>query len=362
MNFVVLRENLRSALDKIKATIKIVRQFEWSEFVKFEVDPRGITLTGYDLETGVIASLDADTLDSGEFLVNLDKLAALTAKLSGETLECSVDGESMTIKCGRSNVKIPTRDTEAYPAIPSLDTENRFVIGGETLSDMIRQTVFAVASADNKTILQGELFEIADNRFDLVAIDGYRLAVRTEPVSTADSYSFVVRGDTLRSVAKLAKGDVTLIPSKRHIIFDFGKTKIFTRLLEGDFHNYKGSIPNRSESTAIVPVRPLIECLERFSLLINGKLKSPLRCEFGDGKLSMAMKTSLGEMTDYVDVDFSGKPITIGFNNQYLLDTLKASESDKVKLELGGAQSPMKAVPLDGNAYTYLILPVRLKN
>lgn len=365
MQFTVLRQSLRSALDSIKATVKPNTQANYSDRVKFDIQPQEMTLTGYDLETGIIAAVDVDTLNSGEFLVNLDKLTAIVAKLSGETLECTVNGnnDGMTIKCGRSKVKIPTEEADAYPSIPSLETDSCFVMSGATLADMIRQTVFAVAVADNKPVLKGELFDIENNSCNLVAVDGFRLAIRTEAVSTDERYKFVVKGDTLKSVSRLAKdGDVTLIPSKKHIIFDFGKTKIFTRLLEGDFHNYKSSVPSNSNAEAVISTKPLIECLERFALLIDSKSKSPLRCVFNSGKLEMSLKTIQGEMSDSVDIDFTGTPVTIGFNNQFLLDTLKASESDKVKLNLNGALSPMTVKPLDGNAYTYLVLPVRLKN
>lgn len=361
MKFTVLRESLRSALDNIKATIRPIGGVECSRLVKFEAAPQEITLTGYDMETGITAAVNADTTDSGEFTVSLEKLTALAAKLSEEIMECSVEGGIMTIKCGRSKVRIPAAEADLYPDIPSFDSDSCFTVNGETLSDMIRQTVFAVSARDDKPILKGELFDIRDNGFNLVAVDGYRLALRTEPAATADTYRFAVKGDTLKAVSRLAKGDVTLIPSKRHIVFDFGSTKLFSRLLEGDFINYGSTIPNDHSAEAIVPARPLTECLERFFLLIDDKIKVPLRCAFGNGRLDMFLKTEKGEMSDYVDIDFSGTPTEIGFNVRFLLDTLKACESDKTRFRLNGSLKPMKVLPIEGNAYTYLVLPVRLK-
>ena len=322
-----------------------------------------MSLVGHNLETGAISQINIETTDCGEFLVNLDKLTAIVTKQNGDTLVCSVDDDTMTIKCGRSKTKIPIRNADNYPSIPDVESPNRITMDAVTLADMIRQTVYATATTDNKPILMGELFDIENNSFNLVAIDGYRLAVRNEAVSTSETYNFVVKGDTLRSVAKLAKsGNITLIPSKKHIVFDFGNTKIFTRLLEGDFHNYKKSIPASPTSTATVETKPLIEALERFCLLIDGKSKAPLRCKFDSDKLDMSLKTIHGEMTDSVDVDFAGTPVEIGFNVQFMLDTLKATESDKVIFGLNGGLSPMTVKPLEGNAYTYLVLPVRLKN
>lgn len=365
MEFTILRSALKSALDNLKSTVRPVTGDVNSTFAKLRINATNqeIELVAYNLEVGAISVIEVESLDYGEFLVNLDKLAAIVAKYSSETLECIVENEEMTIKSGRSKVKIPTQNADNYPSIPDLTSSNKIVLNATTLADMIRQTVFAVAITDNKPILMGELFDIENNSFNLVAIDGFRLAVRNEAVSTEQNYHFVVKGDTLRSVAKLAKdGDVVLIPSKKHIVFDFGKTKIFTRLLEGDFHNYKKSIPQDENTEVTVDTKPLIECLERFCLLIDSKSKSALRCNFSGDKLDMSLKTIQGEMQDSVDIDFVGTPVEIGFNVHYLLDTLKASESDKVKFKLNGGLSPMVVKPLEGDSYTYLVLPVRLKN
>ncbi len=365
MQFTVLRQTLRAALENIKATVKPVTGDNYSTFVKVEIKPKEqeMSLVGYNLETGAISVLNVEAVEYAEFLVSIEDFAAIVSKLDGETLECSAENDVLTIKCGRSRTKIPTQNADNYPSIPDVTATSKLTMSAVTLSDMIRQTVFAVSVLDNKPILMGELFEIKDNNFNLVAVDGYRLAVRTEAVSTSDTYNFVVKGDTLRSVMKLAKsGDITLIPSKKHIVFDFGRTKIFTRLLEGDFHNYKASLPKGSATTVEIATKPLIECLERFCLLINSKSKAPVRCNFNSGKLEMSLKTIRGEMSDSVDIDFAGTPVEIGFNVQFMLDIIKAAESDRVKFSLNGPVAPMTVTPLDGNAYTYLVLPVRLKN
>lgn len=365
MQFTILRQNLKTVLDNAKSTVRPVNQVECSRFVKFDINPNETTLTAYDLNTGYVSVIDASTLDSGEFLVELDKLNALTAKMNGESVECNVDMQSstMTIKCGRSKVRLAVMPADNYPSIPDYSSSDRFTVNGQKLAEMIRQTVFAVAVTDNKPILTGELFTIENNTLSLAAIDGYRLAVRKETVSTADKYSFVVKGDTLKSVSKLAKdNDVTLIPSKRHIVFDFGRCKVFARLLEGDFINYNKSIPESSNAEAVINTRNLIECLERFALMVDSKAKSALKCTFGNGTLEMQLKSASGEMADYIDIDFAGQITTIGFNVYFLLDALKASESDKVKFQLNGGLSPMKILPVDGDDYIFLVLPVRLKD
>lgn len=369
MIFNISRTELRSALDSIKSTVKPIKGSsadiaQQSACVKFDVRPQEISLTAYNMETGAITSVAAETMDSGEFLVNTEKLAAIVAKCPQETIECSVADNLMTISSGRSKTKISVLSAENYYSIPESDDDNNFTVSGDTLSEMINQTVFAASKSDNRPILQGEMFKIQNNVFELAAIDGYRLAIRDEPVATADSYNFVVHGETLRAIAKLAANakEVRIMPSKKHVIFDFGIFKVFTRLLEGEFHNYSSNLSANMPSSAIIDTRSVIECLDRFSILLDVKSKAPLRCEFGDGRLDMHLKTINGEMDDSVDIDYAGDKITIGFNNAYLLDSLKACGTDKVKLQLNNGLTPMKIVPTDGNSFTYLVLPVRLKN
>lgn len=363
MQFTILRQNLKSALDNVRSTVKANNHVEWSKMIKFNITPENSDITAYDLEVGAISEIDAVTMESTEFLVEPDKLAALVSKMTGETIECDVDNNVMTMKCGRSKVKLPIQTADNFPSIPSYESADCFTLNGAKLAEMIRQTVYAVAQTDNKPVLRGELFEISSNVFNLAAIDGHRLAVSKTAVSTSADYKFVVKGETLKSVAKLAKdADVTVYPSKKHTVFDFGRNKIFTRLIEGDFVNYRGSIPENSTTEVKVNVRQLAECLERFSLLIDSKTKAPVKCTFRSGTLDMSINSPHGEMQDYVDIDFLGNEVTIGFNVYFLLDALKASETDKVKLCLNSGLSPMKILPAEGNDFVFLVLPVRLKD
>ena len=150
--------------------------------------------------------------------------------------------------------------------------------------------------------------------------------------------------------------------SRKHIVFDINGYMVISRLLEGEFHNYKGSIPQNHSTEIVLNTKALIDSLERCSLLIVEQTKAPVKCSFGDGQVKISCSTTLGKLSDEFPVDITGNKVDIGFNCKYLLDALKAAESDRVKLLLNGGLSPMKIVPIDGDAYTFLVLPVRLKS
>ena len=271
-----------------------------------------------------------------------------------------------TIKGENAEYNILALSADDYPSMPDYDTSDSFKLSQGVLKNMIGQTIFAVSVSDNKPILTGELFDIEDGIFNLVAIDGFRLAVRMEKINTEDKYHFVVKAKALNEISKLLKDDaeepVTVYVSRKHVVFDINGYMVISRLLEGEFHNYKGSIPKTHTSEIIVNTKNLIASLERCSLLIVEQTKAPVKCSFGDGQVKINCSTSLGKLSDVFPADISGNKVDIGFNCKYLLDSLKAAESDKVKLLLNGGLSPMKIVPVDGDAYTFLVLPVRLKS
>ena len=137
---------------------------------------------------------------------------------------------------------------------------------------------------------------------------------------------------------------------------------MISSLLEGEFLNYKAAIPPDSKTEVVVKTREVIESVERVSLLITDRLKSPVRCLFADNEIKLLCTTSMGRASDQLTAEITGDNVEIGFNNRYLLDALRNTESDEVKIQLGGPLSPMKIVPKEGDSFLFLVLPVRLKN
>lgn len=367
MKFTCKQAEINEALANVSRAVPQKSPIPALEGVKLYLNRNTLELTGYDLELGIQTKIDVVSDDIGECILNSKLFGEIIRKMPSETIEIEIDdGLTTTIRGFNAEYKILAMPADEYPSIPDYDTGDNFTIPQPMLKNMINQTIFAVAVVDNKPILMGELFDILDYNFNLVAIDGYRLAVRSEKIESDNHYHFVVKAKALSEVSKLLKDDdketVTMHVSKKHITFEIGKYMLFSRLLEGDFHNYKGSIPANHNSEVILNTREFISALERCMLLINEKAKAPVKCVFRDGKVKISCSTALGKLVDEMDADTAGPSVEIGFNCRYLLDALKATESDKVKLQLNGGLSPMKIVPLQGNAYTFLVLPMRLKN
>lgn len=367
MKLICNKQSLYEALINVSKAAADKSSIPALEGIKFSLNDSTLWLTGYDLEIGIKTSIDVVSSDSGDIIVNSRLFSEIIKKMPTDEITIEVsENLAVTIKGGITEYTISAVGAEEYPQIPDFFDDSRVTLPQSVLRDMINQTIFAVSQSDTKPILKGELFEIEDGNLNVVAVDGFRLAVRTEAVKSDQSFKFVVPSKTLNEVSRLLKDDDSLtcdvLVSKKQVVFDFSGYTVFSRLLEGEFHNYRGSIPSNSVTEVVIEKRDLINCLERAQLLINEKIKSPVRCMFDSGCLKITCQTAIGKISDEINADVSGPKVEIGFNCKYLLDPLKVIPDEKIKLLMNGGILPMKVVPLKESKYTYLVLPVRLKN
>ncbi len=325
-----------------------------------------ITLVGYDLEIGIVTKIDADVKEAGDIVLTARLLLDIIRRIPSDTISISCDEKQLcVIKGGVSEFTILGIPASDYPELPAVDENSSLVLKQGVLKSMIDQTLFAIATTDSKPVHTGSLFDIKNENITLVSVDGYRLALRKEPFIADQETSFIVPGKTLAEVSKILKeeeNEVCMVVSHKHIIFRIDGYNVISRLLEGDFLDYNAAIPKTEKTTVEVSTRQLIEGIERTSLLISDRLRSPLKLNMVDDKIKISCNTTMGKAYDEVDCKLSGDGTNMGFNNKYLLDALKASDCDMVKLLINGPVSPMRVVPLEGESFLFLVLPVRVKN
>lgn len=337
------------------------------EGIKFRLNGSILELTGYDLELGIKTELTVKSEDSGEIVINARLFADIIKRMPTDEILIDVNENlQVRISGGNTEYTISAMSAEEYPQLPEAERGESFTISQPVLKNMIQQTIFSIAQDDFKPIFKGELFEIQDGVFNMVALNRYRMAVRTEPIKADKNFKFVVPGKALSEISKLLKDDDDLIctvrtsESNKHIIFEISGYYVFSRLLEGEFLNYRSSLPKDAVTEVIVDTKQLINCLERASLLITERIKSPVRCKFDNGMLKLSCNTSIGKINDEINCDISGPMIEIGFNCKYFIEPLKTINDDKVKLLLNGGSVGMKITPVNGESYVFLVLPIRL--
>ncbi len=327
-----------------------------------------LRLTGYNLETGIRTVVPADVTEKGSLVLSARLFGEIVRKLPDDVVYFSSDNYMVKVRCGMSEFNILATDPEEFPELPTVDDVNTLTLPQETLRAMISQTLFAVSDNESRPVHTGSLFEVEDNQLTVVSVDGYRLALRREQLSAkkgGQTFSFVVPGSALSEVEKICSGGdapVTVIQGARHIQVDTGDTILVSRRLEGEFLAYRNAIPASSTVKVEGDKRALLTSIDRVSLIISDKLKSPLRCVFDDGMLSITTKTGIGDAADQCPIDGNGGGLEIGFNNKYLMDALKAAPADRVRLEMSSGVAPCVILPTEGEQnFVYMVLPVRLK-
>lgn len=365
MKFTVDKAEITEAVLNIQRVVSTKTSIPALEGILLRAAEGFLEMSGYDLELGIHTQIPAAVAQDGKSVLSAKVFSEIVRKSPADTITVSVDERNMaTIESGKSSFSIIGIPPEEFPEFPKIADATCLKLPEEMLKSMIHQTLYAVAESDAKPIHQGSLFSIENGRLDIVSVDGYRLARRSEQITGTQDISFVVPGKTLSEINKLTKekdGEIEIFVGKRQIQFKIDNYTVISSLLEGEFLNYKATIPTETTMEVLVRTRDVIESVERVSLLITDRLKSPLRCTFEEQSIHFLCTTAMGRASDVIPAQISGDRLEIGFNNRYLLEALRNTECDEVKIQLNTSLSPMKIVPKDGDSFLFLVLPVRLK-
>lgn len=340
------------------------------EGVLIEAESSGLRISGYNLETGIVTQVEAEVREPGAIVLSARLFGEILRRMPDDVVTVVCDKScSVHIECGPTSFDIMGSSDEDFPELPQVDDGSAFTISQGNLRAMISQVIFAVSDNESRPIHTGALFETDGEKLTLVAVDGYRLALRREKLFTQQSegsLSFVVPGAALNEVEKICADsdeEAAVTQGDRHVTFQIGSTLLVARRLEGEFLNYRQTIPQNNSIVLEAECADLQRSIDRASLIINDKLKSPLRCKFEEDSLSITSKTAIGAAFDRCPITGDGKGLEIGFNNRFLLDAVKAAPASRVRLELNGSTSPCLLLPLDKeeDSFLYMVLPVRLR-
>ena len=372
MKFSCDKNSLCETINSVSLAVASKSTMVALEGILLKCNKNQLTLTGYNLELGIIKTIPVQSIEDGEIIINATLLSNIVNKMPEGEIVFTSDHKLLTvIRCHEVEFTVLGLNAEDYPEIPVISDETEFSLEPDVFKQMINQTLFAVAQTEQTPVYTGTLFDIADHTLSIVSVDGYRLAMKKEKIALDNSFQFVVPGKTLNEVQKLLtklsadeeeENNINIRVSSKHIIFELGGYRVISRLLEGDFLDYKNAIPKDSKTKVKVNTREFIDSINRASIIINDRAKSPIKCEFSENVVKLNCETTLGKVQDTFSAQIDGDDVKIGFNNKYMFDALKASECDEVLIEMNGPLSPMKVLPLEGDDFLFLVLPVRLKD
>ncbi|MCH5185071.1 MAG: DNA polymerase III subunit beta [Oscillospiraceae bacterium] len=349
-----------------KSTVKVM------ECIKIDASAGGrISFTGSNLELYIEYTSECEVSEGGSAAVESKVFGEIVRRMPEGTVNIRINDENNVVKIsgGRSELSISSSDTREYPEKPQVNGNISFSVKQRALRDMIRQVIFAAGVNNARPVLNGVLFEVKDGRIRTVALDNARLALRETETDDDIECKFIVPQVTLKEIQKLFKDDdsiVNISVSDKHAIFDFGDFTVIARLIDGEFINYS-AIVSKARNTIFAELETDVLCdsLERASLLINddsaNKQNLPVKLLFSNGILEVNCMTSKGMIHDTVPIKLEGDDIEIGFNYKFLLESLRATEEERVRFEISGPLSSCFLVSAEEeNNYLYIVQPVRL--
>ena len=338
------------------------------EGILVEAGAEKVRFTGYDLKRGIHTDAEASVREPGSIVLGARIFENIVRSLpNGDVTVKTTNGNTALITCGKSEFSIIGTDYSDYPELPGVDSQVGVSLPQNILSSMIRQTIFAVSDNEARPVYTGAMFEIENGTLTVVAVDGYRLALRREKLEgVQENQSFIVPGRALSDLEKLCSDTeekVRITLGDKHIRFTLGKTVLISRRLEGEFLNYHKAVPTEFSIYMTADRTALQRTVERVSLIIDDKVKNPVRCTFGEDSVRIVCSTALGKAEDTCQLEGSGGGLEIGFNNRYLLDALKAAPADELTVCLNTGISPcvIRSHEETDDSFLYMILPVRLK-
>ncbi len=336
------------------------------EGILFELEGNELSITGYNLEIGIKTSIVVTGEESGSIVINARFACDFIRKMpSGDIVfECDSSNKA-SLSCRDTKLELVCMSADEYPNVPQIVSEKSVSVPQKLLKSMLSQTKYAVSLTDSKPALMGCKFEVENNVLSIVASDGVRLALREEPIDQHDDISFIVPLKTVEELIHILDDSddkkVEMSIDKNQISFNVDDYVMISRLIDGEFVKHKNHVNVTCTNYAEINVREMLDMLDRTLLILNDKNKTPIRCTLEEGILYMNCSTSLGTINDRIPVKYDGESITVGINAKYMMDAVKACDTDSVKLVIMKPNTPIFVKPMEGNSFTHLVMPMHLK-
>jgi DNA polymerase III subunit beta len=337
------------------------------EGIKLEAKGDKLILSATDLDLSIIKTIKAEVKEEGEVVVPGNFFNEYIRKISNSQIELvllennllkvTYDGNEGSIQCFK---------TDEFPILNKVDNADYFEIYEKDLKSLIDKSIFSVAVDSSRPILRGCLFEVNDNKITSVALDGYRMAIVNENIIKAtNNLSVVVPARSLGEISRILEEpdkSVKVYIEKNYLMVEINGTTITTRLLEGEFIDYKKILPKHFSTNVIVNRSQFSGALERASLLASDDKNHLVKLTIKEGKILLESNSDIGNIREFITVNLEGNDIEIAFNQKYLSNAMSVVSDEFVKMNMTSPASPCIITSSTSDEYLFFILPVRRIN
>lgn len=367
MKIISTKDNLVHGVQTCQRTISTKNPLPVLSGILLKADNGKLTFTATDLEVGIECTVPVSVEDNGEVVLPAKILGEIVRKLPDVKIYLDVNKQNNTavIRYGQSKFDLRGFSSEDFPILPEIDSSFMLSIKQELFKNMIKQVIFATSNDDNRPIFTGVLMEINDDNVRLVSTDTHRLAFRAGKTQKGVEWekSIIIPGKTLNELSRILTGEgeeVIISFGDNQVFFEIPGVRLISRLIEGQFPNYKQVIPEGCKTKIKVNSRKLLEAAERASLLAREGSNFIKMAVNQDNMTISSNSPDIGKIEEQLVIEMEGEETEIAFNSKYLIDVLKVIDSEEIFLELTGSLSPGIIKPAKGENYVYLILPIRI--
>lgn len=338
------------------------------EGIKLKAENDVLTLQATDLELSIQKRIVADVKIEGETVVAGRFFAELIKKLNNEKIEITKNDSENTIKIKYTDSEgfLQTMPVSEFPDIRIIENAEKIRIKKHDFKELVNKTAFSAAYDDARPVLKGILMEVTEGKVNAVALDGYRMAVCTKAVSSNSNFSFIAPARSLTEINKIIDDnddELEIYIQKNFMQIAIDETHIITRLIDGDFINYKQVIPNATTTVVTVAKRFLEEAIERASLLARLNKNNLVTLDIKEENIMSVSSTSdLGNIREKISISTQGKDLVIAFNARYFSEALKNIADEYININFTTPKDPCTITASENSDYLFLILPVRIVN
>lgn len=365
MKILVLKQNLMEAITVVQKAVLAKATLPILEGIYLEAGDN-LKLVGNSFELGIEYTVDADIIEKGSIVINSKIFGEIIRKLPDAPVSLEVmDGFKVRIECLNTVFEIKGLDAQSYPLPPVNQDETFIQVPQSVLRELIRQTIFAVGTDENRKIMTGTLLEAGNGEIKIAALDGFRMAVSNALIKENSLFKAVIPGKNMHEILRVlgtSEENLTISQSGSLVSFILKDCRIVSKVLEGEFMNYKNYIPSQFETEVTIKTRDLEESMERASLITSDDKRYPVRFNITDDKIIVSSTAEIGTSKEEIIIENKGNNMTIGFNPRYFLDALKVINDETVKISFTSSVGPCIITPIDHEKFLFLILPVRIKN
>jgi DNA polymerase-3 subunit beta len=363
MKLICSKANLLKGVNIVSKAVPSKTTMSILECILIDASTNVIKFTANDMELGIETVIEGEILQKGIIAVDAKVFTEIIRKLPDNDVTIESDSNyQISIKCEKSHFNISGKSGEDFSYLPYIEKTDFIAISQFTLKEVIRQTIFSIADNDNNKLMTGELFEIHNNEFKVVSLDGHRISIRK--IELKENYpdrKVIVPGKSLQEISKILSGEmddeVRIFFTTNHIVFEFDQTTVVSRLIEGEYFKINQMLSSDYETKFVINKKELLNCIDRATLLVKEGDKKPIILRISNNNMEININSQLGSMKEDIDIEKEGKDIMIGFNPKFLIDALRVIDDENVTVYMVNPKAPCY-IRDEEQKYIYLILPV----